>query len=93
MACQEMEARLEEKEPASVDRKPEVAQKREVPNKDAVVKPVKGRKTRYRGRKQAAGRRGEPTRDNIYPKQSHKNLFSSPSALFSPFLPLLLSFL
>jgi hypothetical protein len=33
MACQEMEARLEEKEPTSVDRKPEVAQHREAPLK------------------------------------------------------------
>jgi hypothetical protein len=31
MACQEMEARIEDKEPTSVDRKPEVAQQREVP--------------------------------------------------------------
>jgi hypothetical protein len=46
MACQEMEARMEEKEPTSVDRKPEVAQQREVPNEDAVMKPVKGRKKR-----------------------------------------------
>jgi hypothetical protein len=50
MACQEMEARLEEKELTSVDRKPKVAQQREVPVEDAVVKPVKGRKKRYRGR-------------------------------------------
>jgi hypothetical protein len=60
MACQEMEERLEEGEPTSVDRKPEVAQQQEVPNKDAIMKPVKGRKKRYRGRKQAVGRRGEP---------------------------------
>jgi hypothetical protein len=33
MACQEMEARLEEEEPTSVDKKPEVAQQREVPVK------------------------------------------------------------
>jgi hypothetical protein len=55
MACQEMEARLEEKELTSVDRKPEVAEQREVPNEDAIVKPVKGRKRRHRGKKQAAG--------------------------------------
>jgi hypothetical protein len=55
MACQEMEQRLEEEEPTSVDRKPEVTQ-REVP----VVKPVNGRKKRHRGKKRAAGRRGEP---------------------------------
>jgi hypothetical protein len=38
MACQEMEARLEE--PTSVDRKPEVAQQREAPVNDAEVMPV-----------------------------------------------------
>jgi hypothetical protein len=32
---------------------------REVPNEDAVVKLVRGRKKRHRGRKQAAGQRGE----------------------------------
>jgi hypothetical protein len=58
MACQEMEERLEE-EPTSVDRKPEVAQ-REVPNEDAAVKPVNGRKRRHRGKKQAAERCEEP---------------------------------
>jgi hypothetical protein len=31
-----------------------------VPRKDAVVKPVRGRKKRHRARKQAAGRRGQP---------------------------------
>jgi hypothetical protein len=31
---------------------------------DAVVKPVKGRKKRHRGRKPAAGRRGEPKQVN-----------------------------
>jgi hypothetical protein len=55
MACQEVEARIEEKEPTSVDRKPEVAQQREVPKEDTVVQPVKGRKRRLRGKKQAAG--------------------------------------
>ncbi|PNF28667.1 hypothetical protein B7P43_G08231 [Cryptotermes secundus] len=60
MAFQEMGARLEEKEPTSVDRKPEVAQQREVPNENTAVKPVKGRKKRYRGKKQTAGRCGEP---------------------------------
>jgi hypothetical protein len=60
MACPEkMEACLEEKEPTSVETKPGVAQ-REVPNEDAVVKPVEGRKKRHRAKKQAAGRRGEP---------------------------------
>jgi hypothetical protein len=37
MACQEMEARLEEEELTSVDRKPEVAEQREVPIEDATV--------------------------------------------------------
>jgi hypothetical protein len=60
MACQEMKARLEEKEPTSVDRKPEVAQQREVHVKDAVVKPVKEQKKPHRGKMQAAWRRGEP---------------------------------
>jgi hypothetical protein len=50
----------EEEEPASVDRKPEVAQQREVPVEDAVVIPVKGRKKRHRGMKKAAERREEP---------------------------------
>jgi hypothetical protein len=60
MACQEMEDRLEEKEPASLDRKPEVAQQREVPIEDAVLKPVKGWKRRHRGKKQIAERCKEP---------------------------------
>jgi hypothetical protein len=50
IACQETtEARLESE-----------SEHREVPNEDAVVKPVGGLKKRYRGWKQAAGRRGEP---------------------------------
>jgi hypothetical protein len=36
-----------------------VAEHQEAP-KDSIVKPVEGRKKRHRGRKQAAGRRGEP---------------------------------
>jgi hypothetical protein len=60
IACQEMEAHLEEEEPTSVDRKPEVAQNEEVHVEDAVVKPVKGRKKRQRGKRQAAGRCREP---------------------------------
>jgi hypothetical protein len=63
-ACQGMEKRLEEEELTSVERKPEVAQQREVPVEDAVVKPVKGRKRRHRGMKQAAGQRGEPKKIN-----------------------------
>jgi hypothetical protein len=60
MACQEMEARLEEIELTSVGRKPEVAQQQEVPNQDAVRKPVKGWKKQLRAKKQAAGQRREP---------------------------------
>jgi hypothetical protein len=37
-----------------VETKPEVAKQDEVPNVDAVVKPVKGWKRRHRGKKQAA---------------------------------------
>jgi hypothetical protein len=49
MACQgTTEARLESE-----------SEHREVPNEDAVVKPVRGRKKRQRGRKQAAGQHGE----------------------------------
>jgi hypothetical protein len=60
MACRETtEAYLEEKQPTSLDRKPEVA-KREVPNEDSVVKPVKRRKRRHRGKTKAARRREEP---------------------------------
>jgi hypothetical protein len=48
------------KEPTSVDRIPEVAEQGEVPVEDAVVKPVKGRKKRHSGKKQAAERCEEP---------------------------------
>jgi hypothetical protein len=71
MACQEMEARLDEEEPTSVETKPEVAQQQEVPKEDTVVQPVKGRKRRLRGKKQAAGRRREPkklTREDCGPR-------------------------
>jgi hypothetical protein len=57
MACQEMEARQEEEEPSSVDRKPEVAEQREVPVEDAEVMPVgELKKKRRRDRKLAAER-------------------------------------
>jgi hypothetical protein len=60
MACQETtEARLECEKPTPVDMESE-SEHREVPNENAVVKPVRGRKKRHRGPKQAAGRRGEP---------------------------------
>jgi hypothetical protein len=55
MVCQEMEERLAEEEPTSVDRKPEVAQQPKVPNEDAVMKPFKGWKRRHKGKKSAAG--------------------------------------
>jgi hypothetical protein len=41
MACQGMEARLEDEEPTSVDMKPEVAQDEKVRVKDATVMPVR----------------------------------------------------
>ncbi|PNF39353.1 hypothetical protein B7P43_G18361 [Cryptotermes secundus] len=60
-ACQEkMEAHLEEKEPTSVETKPEVSQQREVPVENAVLKPVRGRKKQHREKKQAAGQCREP---------------------------------
>jgi hypothetical protein len=37
-----------------------IAEHQEVPKADAIVKPVRGQKKRHRGRKQAAGRHGEP---------------------------------
>jgi hypothetical protein len=57
LACQEMEARPEEK-PISVDRKPEKAEEREVPEENAEVIPVgEPKKKRRRDRKLAAERR------------------------------------
>jgi hypothetical protein len=42
MTCRETtEARLEEEQPTSLDREPEVAQQQQVPKEDAVVQPVK----------------------------------------------------
>jgi hypothetical protein len=40
MACQEMEAHREEEKPTSVDKKPDVAQQREVPIENAEEMPV-----------------------------------------------------
>jgi hypothetical protein len=58
MACQEMEAYQEEKKPTSQDRKPEAAQKAEVPADNATVMPVgKPKKKQRRDRKLAAERR------------------------------------
>jgi hypothetical protein len=60
MACQDaMEANLVKTEPRE-----EMMQSTEehqvVPREDAIVIPVRGRKRRHRGQKEAAGRRGEP---------------------------------
>jgi hypothetical protein len=58
MACQEVEARQEEKEPSSVDMKPEVGEQREVPVEDAELMPVgEPKKKRRRDRKLVAERR------------------------------------
>jgi hypothetical protein len=58
MACQEMEAHLEE-EPTSVDMKPEVAQEEEVPTEDATVMPVREpKKKRHKDQKLAVAQRG-----------------------------------
>jgi hypothetical protein len=57
MACQEMETRLEEEEPTSVDTKPKVAQEEEDPKEDAKVMPVgEPKKKRRKERKMAAER-------------------------------------
>jgi hypothetical protein len=49
MVCRETtEARLEEKEPTSLDRKPEVAERREVPVGHSTVMPVGERKKKRR---------------------------------------------
>jgi hypothetical protein len=64
MACQgTMDARLESE-----------SEHREVPNEDAVLEPAKGRKMRRRGRKQAAGRRGEPKELTVGECGSRKQL-------------------
>jgi hypothetical protein len=68
MACQELEARPEEGEPTKVDRKPEAAEERQVPDENAEVIPVgEPRKKRRTDRKLAAERRRqmkEQTQDN-----------------------------
>jgi hypothetical protein len=64
MACQEMEARLEEKKLTSPDRKPEAAQKEEVPAENAEVIPVgEPRKKRHKDRNLAAQRRHQERKD------------------------------
>jgi hypothetical protein len=62
IACQEMEALSEEKKPTSVDMKPEVAQKEQVPVQDATVMPVGEPKKKKRRRhwNLATERRGTP---------------------------------
>jgi hypothetical protein len=63
MACQEMEARPEEK-PTSVDRKPEAIEERQFPEENAEVIPVgELRKKRLRDRKPAAERRRQKLKD------------------------------
>jgi hypothetical protein len=64
MACRRTtEVRLEEKrEPTSMDRKPEAAERREVPVKDATVIPVrKPKRNRRRYRRPTAGNEKERT--------------------------------
>jgi hypothetical protein len=59
-ACQEKtEALLEGEKPNSVEMELDVGHQG-VPREDAAIMPVEGRKTRHRGRKQAAGRHVEP---------------------------------
>jgi hypothetical protein len=54
-----MEANIEKTEP-DPGMMQSIAEREVALKEDAVVKSVKGRKKRYRGRKPAAGRRGEP---------------------------------
>jgi hypothetical protein len=66
MACQEMEARQEEKGPTSVETKPEAAQKEEVPVEAAEVMPVgEPKKKRRRDRKLAAERHRQKVKNSI----------------------------
>jgi hypothetical protein len=58
VAYQEVETRPEEKEPTSVDTKPEAAEERQVPEENAIVMPVEEpKKERRRDRRLAAERR------------------------------------
>jgi hypothetical protein len=64
MACQEIEARQEEKKPTSSDRKPEAAEQREVPAEDAKVMPIgEPKKKRRRDRKLATERRRQKPKE------------------------------
>jgi hypothetical protein len=75
MACREtMKAHLEEKEPTSLDRKPETAeQKEEFPVEDATVMPVREpKRKRHRDRNLAAGRcqkSKDMTREGVDPRR------------------------
>jgi hypothetical protein len=74
MACHQMEAHQEEKKPTSPDRKPEAAQKTEVPAENATVMPVgEPKKKRRRDRKLAAEHHGQKpktsTRENCGPQK------------------------
>jgi hypothetical protein len=76
LACQEMEARQDQEQPISRDRKPEAAQKEEVPAEDATVMPVgEPRKKRRRDRQLAAEHRHQKqknsTWENCAPPCSH----------------------
>jgi hypothetical protein len=74
MACQEMEARQEEEEPTSGDRKPDAAEEYKAPAENSTVMPVgEPKKKRRRDRKLAAQhRRQKPktsTRENCGPQR------------------------
>jgi hypothetical protein len=74
MACQEMEARQEERKPTSPDRKPEAAEEYEVPAENATVMPVgEPKKKSRRDRKLAAEHRRQKTntstRENCGPQK------------------------
>jgi hypothetical protein len=69
MACQKMVERLEEKEPTSLDMKPEATEQREVAVEDATVMAVRGpKKKRRRDRKQAAERRRQKPKNSTREK-------------------------
>jgi hypothetical protein len=66
-----MEAKTEKTESHPGAMQP-MGEHQEIPKEKVIVKPVKGRKKRHRGRKSAAGRRGEPkelTQGNCGPRK------------------------
>ncbi|XP_023713483.1 putative uncharacterized protein DDB_G0292636 [Cryptotermes secundus] len=71
LTCQEMEARQIERKPTSLDRKPEAAQKEEVPAEDATITPVGEQRKRRRDRKLTTERRSQKpknlSRENCKP--------------------------